>query len=263
MDVDNSKIANGTNIRLCAYNNANAQQFGFVKVSNGAYRIVTKITSGQKGVSVESSSTADGGNIHQWAYSGVANDHWFLEKVENPGYKGFAVYRDGALLGLNWHAALLGEARSTDYLPVIHITDLFGPVKWDSWSNFIDGNNYKGVYRPKQTITDAERGLVVGMGKRLMTESIGWTAIGQMDINESVWINQDWVYPEDINTIRCDGVVEYCYEYYGIRIYGNDTAWDISKATFENITHHQLAQVTPKSQAEQWMTKVSSTLPTY
>ena len=78
MDVDNSKIANGTNIRLCAYNNANAQQFGFVKVGD-TYRIVTKVNYGTKNLSLASPFTTDGANIHQWSYG--VNDFWWLERV--------------------------------------------------------------------------------------------------------------------------------------------------------------------------------------
>ena len=78
MDVDNSKMANGTNIRLCAYNNANAQQFGFVKVGD-TYRIVTKVNHGTKNLSLASPYTTDGANIHQWSY--CVNDFWVLERV--------------------------------------------------------------------------------------------------------------------------------------------------------------------------------------
>ena len=121
MDVDNSKMENGTNIRLCAYNNANAQQFGFVKLSNGAYRIVTKITSGQRGASVESSSTADGGNIHQWAYSGAANDHWFLEKADQvvANVRIFAVNDGGSSSwNMSGHAFISIENTATFNYPI-------------------------------------------------------------------------------------------------------------------------------------------------
>lgn len=29
--------------------------------------------------------------------------------------------------------------------------------------------------------------------------------------------------------MRCDGVVEYIYEWYSYRVFGNDTQWDVTK----------------------------------
>ena len=82
MDVYNASTANDANIWQYTYNGSDAQKFGFVKLSNGAYRIVTKVTGGLKNLSVNSISTEAGANIAQYEYVGGTNDHWFLERAD-------------------------------------------------------------------------------------------------------------------------------------------------------------------------------------
>ncbi len=176
------------------------------------------------------------------------------------GYEGYAIHRDGAFFGTTWHAGLMDEAYSTYYLPVLHIAGLSGGVKWDSWDNFINGNSFKGVYRPSGGISSTGRDLVKATGRKLRTENIGYTPLSQIDYPAAV-LSQTWVYTEDISLIRCDGVVEYSFEWNGYRIFGNDSYWDISRAGWDYLTQHSLAIVTPKSQAQDYMTLVTSSVP--
>ncbi len=177
------------------------------------------------------------------------------------GYEGYAIHRDGAFLGTTWHAGLMDEAYSTYYLPVLHIAGLSGGVKWDSWDNFINGNTFKGVYRPQGGISSTGRDLVKATGRALRTENIGYTPLSQIDYGAYV-LSQTWVYPGDIGLIRCDGVVEYSFEWNGYRIFGSDSLWDISRAGLGYLAQHSLAIVTPKSQAQDYMTLVTSSVPT-
>lgn len=177
------------------------------------------------------------------------------------GYEGYAIHRDGAFLGTTWHAGLMDESYSTDYLPVLHIAGLTGGVKWDSWDNFINGNTFKGVYRPDGGISSSGRDLVKATGRELRTENIAYTPLSQIDYGVDV-LSQTWVYPEDIGLIRCDGVVEYSFEWNSYRIFGSDDYWDISRAGLQYLAQHSLAIVTPKSQAQDYMTLVTSSVPT-
>lgn len=176
------------------------------------------------------------------------------------GNEGYAIHRDGAFLGTTWHAGLMDEPDTSYYLPVLHIGGFSGGVKYDTWDNFIDGNTFKGVYKPKSGITSSGRDLVKATGRRLRTENLGYTPLSQIDYGADV-LTQTWVYPEDISLIRCDGVVEYSFEWNGYRIFGNDTYWDISRAGLLYLGEHSLAIVTPKSQAQSYMTLVQSTTP--
>ena len=67
--------------------------------------------------------------------------------------------------------------------------------------------------------------------------------------------------PNEVTKMRCDGVIEYVYEWYGFRVYGSDTRWDVTKADFWIRDAHSLFAVTPKSQARSYLTKVTSSLP--
>ncbi len=176
------------------------------------------------------------------------------------GSQGYAVYRDG-VLELEWHAALMDEPNSAYSLPVMHITGPGGTVDWGTWTEFMDKstNTFQGVYKPNGTISDYSRDNVVAMGRKLRLENLGYTALSQVD--HFVTSSSSWVRPEDLWLIRCDGVVEYCYEWYGYRIYGSDTLWDITKGGIANLNHHNIANITPKKQAQNWMTKVQSTKP--
>lgn len=55
-----------------------------------------------------------------------------------------------------------------------------------------------------------------------------------------------WIEPSDIITMRCDAVVEFCYEYNGIRLLGPEGAWDISSVT--GLEYHS-ATLRPSQQA--------------
>ena len=74
------------------------------------------------------------------------------------------------------------------------------------------------------------------------------------------------IQPTDVTSVRCDGFVEYCYEYYGYRIYGDDDHWDITKSDAANVEEHAgnplLAQnVSPKKQAQNYMIKIGDNVP--
>ncbi len=68
-----------------------------------------------------------------------------------------------------------------------------------------------------------------------------------------------YIQPDEIVYLRCDGVVEYCYEWYDFRVYGSNSQWDITYAG--NTAHHSLPYITPKIQAESYMTFIQNTIP--
>ncbi|TCX48938.1 hypothetical protein [Dehalobacter sp. 14DCB1] len=174
------------------------------------------------------------------------------------GYEGYAIHRDGALGGLNWHAGLMNTPKIIPYAsPVVHITNINGPVVQDTWDNFILDDTFKGVYRPNSGITSTGRDSVIGMGRVLTTEGLGYTPLCQIDY----YMNGTWVESSELTSIRCDGVVEYCYEWYGYRIFGSDSYWDITRSGLSYWNAHSGTAVTPQSQAQNYMTLVTSSIP--
>lgn len=177
-------------------------------------------------------------------------------------WHGYAVYRDGVItdgtLNVNWHAALMDKATMNSSLPVTHIGGLGQRVKYASWSEFMDGKSYMGIYRPKKAPNAAAFDSFVVMGRKLVNDNISYTLFGQIDYNSS----SNWVYTSDITRIRCDGVVEYCYEWNNYRVYGADDCWDICYPTSKNKQEHSGIKVTPKSQAQQYLTWLGNIQPT-
>ena len=177
------------------------------------------------------------------------------------GNQGYAIYRDGALFGIDWHAGLMDEPSTSYYKPVTHIGGLNQGVTFATWGEFMknSSNTFKGVYRPNSYISSLGRDKVVSMGRKLITEDLGYTPLSQID--HFVFSSNNWVYPEDLWLIRCDGVVEYCYEWHGYRIYGSDSLWNISRGGFATLDHHSGTLVTPRKQSQNHMTLVQTTKP--
>ena len=176
-------------------------------------------------------------------------------------YTGYAVYRDlappmGWVSG-DWHSGLLVEKNKNVSQPIIHVSGLTDVLKYSSWSGFVDGGDFDGVYRPNQTLTASDKQSIAALARELETYDIDYILTHQM--RATVWPDASKIEPEDIVELRCDGFVEYCYEYNGIRIFGDDEHWDISAASAENIAHHSISNVTPKIQAEDYMILVRST----
>ncbi|MDO8963842.1 MAG: hypothetical protein Q7W30_05035 [Coriobacteriia bacterium] len=175
------------------------------------------------------------------------------------GNQGYAVYRDGVLWGYEWHAALMDDPRwNTTSLPIVH-TPGSGYVKWDTWSNFLGGKTYMGTYRPKTAPSSASRDNFVYMMRKLKDEQILYSGLYQVEYN--LLTAGTYVDPAEVTKMRCDGVVEYVYEWYGFRVFGDATHWDVTRAGFWYQDDHSGSAVTPKLQAQSYLTKVTSSLP--
>ena len=146
---------------------------------------------------------------------------------------------------------------SDSYLPVLHHPGT-GYVKWDTWDNFLGGKNFKGVRKPNGTVTSSDRDLFVAMGRVLRTENISYNLAYQVYYNTST--AGYWVDPEDISSMRCDGVVEYIYEWYGFRVYGSDDKWDVTRNDYWVREHHSGGSVTPETQVN-YLSLVTTEVP--
>ena len=171
---------------------------------------------------------------------------------------GDAVYRDGVAI-IEWHATIMDDPHyNATSLPVIHHLGN-GNVRSGSWSDFLAGKKYQGVYRPKTAPSPAARDNFKYMARKLKDDKIPYTLLDLLFYNENM--SGTWVDSAEIVSIRCDGVVEYVYEWYGFRVSGNDTYWDITRSGRWNRELHGGTAVTPKKQARQNLYKVSSSLP--
>ena len=176
------------------------------------------------------------------------------------GFQGYAIYRDGVTStgfgNFTWHAAIMGRPTRAYSNPVIHIGGPGYTVESATWKAFLANGTFQGVYRPT-SMQEATRDNVVATAKELAANDIGYVLFQQMQVSSSsnagLYIDSD-----EITAMRCDGVVEYCYEYNGPRIYGSDSLWDISLNSDDVRSHHSGIKIDPKSQAQQYMTLVQT-----
>lgn len=144
---------------------------------------------------------------------------------------GNALYRDGVLGGLEWHAGLVGHASGPMYNGgawVIHHPGPNNVVQYGTFAEFLDGNNDKGELY-KSSVSQSTAYDIFYTAHDLTNEGIAYSYSPMLRSSKS----SGKIHPSDITKIRCDGVVEYCYEYNGVRLQGpNDSTntWDISTA---------------------------------
>lgn len=174
---------------------------------------------------------------------------------------------------LTWHAGLMDKSNPLEYNPVIHLSGsgstlsdgVTSNIKDDSCSGFLKG---KGLSRYYYTSTDNPNSAALlrvrDMARTLRYKENSTTMLKDYtyhffkQIEYEVKAGQTWVYPEDIKGFRCDGVVEYAYEYYGHRIYGDDNYWDISRMGTNYKNEHKTTVLNifhPKLIAENYMRK--------
>ena len=176
------------------------------------------------------------------------------------GMQGYAAYRDGVIGNFEWHAAIMDKASSDDIYPVVHAPGISQNVQYGSWDDFLNGNTFMGYYKPASTsISSTKRDQVTATARSLAANFIGYTFVEQMSYDDGYNPdNKTTVGVSDIRAMRCDGVVEYCYEVNNVRIYGNDTYWDISRWGFNYRNHHYSTNIGPQEQALYYMTLVPS-----
>lgn len=175
---------------------------------------------------------------------------------------GNAIYRDGVDIPLtdieiNWHTGLVAHASGPEYNTtgkwVIHHpgnnVDGEKVVRYDTYNTFKDGNTPKGEYcMSDMTLSDHMN--VFFTAEDLVDEGIPYTFLSILTTSKG----GGNIEPSDITKIRCDGVVEYCYEYNGIRLQGG-AYWNI--ATYLGALNHDSVLMSPKTQHDVFDLKVN------
>jgi hypothetical protein len=101
------------------------------------------------------------------------------------------------------------------------------------------------------------------MSRKLAGENIPYTLVKQVDYDGAT--AGTWFDPAEVTAMRCDGLVEYVYEWYGYRVHGSVIVgvdhWDVTRVGYWEREVHELRAVTPKSQATEDLHLVTSSLP--
>jgi len=173
-------------------------------------------------------------------------------------WNGYAIYRSGVMGTLNDHAAIMNGSTKSDQDPVLHAIGYGDTVKIDSWIDFTSNDVlFVGVFKPNNcTITPVLAGYFTAKARELI--GIPYNVLDQIVYDAG---SSYWVYPEDISHLRCDGVVEYVYEWYSFRVGGSDSNWDISRNLMANYWEHSAFFITPRKQHTELLTFVQSGVP--
>ena len=103
---------------------------------------------------------------------------------------------------------------------VIEVGGLFDVVRENSFADFVGGENkyYYGAYT-NPTITASQRAAIIATAEDFRDNSnLTYTFFGQID-----WNGLDWDGTiADLDNIRCDGLVECCYEMNGVDVWGRE-----------------------------------------
>ena len=183
---------------------------------------------------------------------------------EVEGYEGYAAFRDGVFVvagkSLNWHAGIVTESGTgVTVNQLVHIAGTGYKVSTVNKTDFIRGpenknNNPVGIFR--KTTSLATRSNIIDDAINLTNEGISYTFFDLLSYEDG-YLGSD-ITPDRIVSMRCDGVVEYCYEVNGQRLMGTDSTWNISKRS--GAEYHNSCSITtmsPKAQSGT-MTKVTS-----
>ncbi len=161
-------------------------------------------------------------------------------------------------MNLQYHAGLMGSYTRSELNPVIHIAGSNHYVQYDSWGSFINGESYMGIRKPAGCSMSATmRTAFVSKAEELI--GLPYTFVNQIyyDLTSS----NTRVVPSMISNIRCDGVVEYVYEWYSYRVGGPDNYWNITYNATANLNAHAGMNITPKKQCDNLLSFVSSGYP--
>lgn len=173
--------------------------------------------------------------------------------------KGFGIYRQGNFPNPSGHAGFVRTQSVDNSQSVIHVIsgDVDHLIRKTSLSVFIDEQDLYGYYVPFSLSTFSESiqrnklNCVISKAEALQAitrEYLSYNTIYQ------VWYSTDSdndgiVDIDEISSMRCDGLVEYCYEYYGLSVYGGN----ISSFNTSIRNNHSAPNITPKQQIKNYL----------
>lgn len=123
----------------------------------------------------------------------------------------------------------------------------------------MSGNDFLGYFNPKQELSEEDRAcvLLTAFALYLRTEEINYSLFNLISFSDSN--NNGIIDFDEIEGMRCDGFVEYCYEYSGIRVCYDETKpekWNITIIDDEIQDVHSWTKIIPKAQAYDHMTNM-------
>lgn len=179
--------------------------------------------------------------------------------------QGYAIYRDGAGLNLDWHSGCIYSSSFSASNTVIHVdngengndADNDFLINYVTMAEFIGDEEFYGYYVPHKFATlstdsaNNMRNNIIATAKELQErtkDDLGY------NIAYQVWYSEDAdsdgkVDIEEITSMRCDGFIEYCYEANNAPVYGGNIS--IFDKSIRN--EHAGTKITPQTQSKEWL----------
>lgn len=155
--------------------------------------------------------------------------------VRATGNQGYAVYRNGAGMNVDEHAGLAIASYTTN--PCVIEMASTQQMRKSTWSQFTNGKTYYGVYKPSGGISSAGRDLTIAAANALYNADPNYVLFAQLGYPASLFGNPR-LYAYQVVATRCDGVVEFSYEYNNYKVYGTNSYWNISIPSSNSISMH-------------------------
>lgn len=163
---------------------------------------------------------------------------------------GHAIYRDGVVFD-QWHTGIVAHASGPEYSSdgnwVVHARGSGKTTGYDTFDTFLrnkegEKQNYVGE-RYMSTMTLSDHYNIFFTAEDMATEAIPYTFVNMISVS---LLAPAQLEVSDIEKIRCDGFVEFAYEYNGIKLQASSVYWDIS--TYLGAINHDGILLTPKTQ---------------
>ena len=199
-------------------------------------------------------TSAEGFAIYHDRAFGVS-PYWhtamMLTSSPENGYAGTFYTMDGSshtVFNSNYSVIHLSSASNTDNGPAI--------ISLTSYNSFLGGKTFKGYYTSVSNPSLYSRRTILATALKFYNYAISYRALNQIDYSiKYISFNDRLVFPSEITKFRCDGFLEYCYEFNNIRAFGpsyDAEQWNISyNCVNSRIVHNtnSLNTLSPEIQA--------------
>jgi len=130
-------------------------------------------------------------------------------------------------IGFSWlgHGGLYAGITQNNSQRIIEVSgDIFGNksnvVKEHYWSSMAGDSDYWGTYTViNEDLTFAQRQSIINTANLLHAYDIGYPRLA-LDLIHYKSNPGDFIEPHEIKDLRCDGLVEYCYEWNNVNVWG-------------------------------------------
>jgi fibronectin type 3 domain-containing protein len=159
------------------------------------------------------------------------------QEYADPGYRRLGFSWDG--LGNLGHTGLCAGINSSNTIKIIEVGGTSNVVRHNNWSSMQDDSDYWGAYTLNNTssMTFSKRRDIMDTAVNLIGEDIGYPVLPTPDALRHISNPGTYVNTSEITDLRCDGLIEYCYEWRNEWVWGkNGNNYDISRAS--NVDDH-------------------------